>query len=459
MRKQITSYVALFAIALIAVACAPAATPTSAPPPPAPTSAPVAAPTSAPAPTTAPTAAPTVAPTSAPTAAPAATSAPTKAAASGTPIKIGISLSLTGDFSADGMGFQQGYQLWADQVNASGGMLGRPVQLDIVSDASNPDQVQTNYQKLITVDKVDLVFGPYSSLLTKPASVVANRYGYAMVEGAGGAPSVFNRGLKNVFDVSLPILTNLDGFTEYITSLPADKRPTTVAYATEDDPFTQPQIDRAKDLFEKAGLKTVSYQVYPAETTDFNPIADKIIASKAQVVVAGTFLPDISAFAQRFKQQHYNPQALIATAGPDLGDDFLKAIGGAKMAEGILIPNPWYAGAPNEGNADFVKAYIAKYGGTPDGINGDVAEGYAVGQVVKQAVEKVQSLDNAKIIAELHSGDTFTSIQGPVKFDDVGQNVVIKAYLFQWQNGKYLPVYPASAAAAPPEFPKAEWQQ
>src|SRR6202521_2072832 len=126
------------------------------------------------------------------------------------PIKIGISLSLSGDFSADGAAFQQGYQLWADNVNKNGGLLGRQVQLDIVSDSSSTDQVQTNYQKLITVDKCDLVFGPYSSLLTTPASTVANRYGYAMVEGAGGAPSVFNRGLTNVFDVALPIINNLD---------------------------------------------------------------------------------------------------------------------------------------------------------------------------------------------------------------------------------------------------------
>jgi branched-chain amino acid transport system substrate-binding protein len=172
------------------------------------------------------------------------TQAPTEAPTTAPPIKIGISLSLSGDFSADGMGFQQGYQLWADTVNKNGGLLGRQVELDIVSDASSPDQVQTNYEKLITIDKVDLVFGPYSSLLTKPASDVANKYGYAMVEGAGGAPSVFNRGLKNVFDVSVPVLTWLDSFGEYLLALPADQRPTSIAYATEDDPFTQPQIDR-----------------------------------------------------------------------------------------------------------------------------------------------------------------------------------------------------------------------
>jgi hypothetical protein len=101
------------------------------------------------------------------------------------PITIGISLSFSGDFSDDSKYFEQGYHLWADEVNAQGGLLGRPVKLDILSDASSPEQVVTNYQRLITVDHVDLIAGPFSSLLTKPASVIANRFGYAMVEGAG----------------------------------------------------------------------------------------------------------------------------------------------------------------------------------------------------------------------------------------------------------------------------------
>jgi len=386
------------------------------------------------------------------------TTATTPSSQNTAPIKIGISLSFSGDFSADGMAFEQGYQLWADAVNKSGGILGRKVQLDIVSDASSPDQVQTNYQTLITVHKDDLVFGPFSTLLTKPASLIANRYGYAMVEGAGGGPSVFTRGLNNIFDVSLPVANNLNSFTQYILSLPPGQRPATAAYATEDDPFTQPQVDLARMLLEQGGVKTVSYQVYPAETTDYNPIGDKVIASGAQVVVVGTLLPDVSAFIQRFKQQHYNPQAFIATAGPDQGDQFLKAIGGAKSAEAIMVPNGWYPGSNNPGNAEMVQAYIAKYGGTPDGISSDVAEAYSVGQVVAQAVTKTNSLDNGKLIAELHSGDTFQTVQGAVKFDDTGQNVAALAYLFQWQNGSLVPVFPATAAGAvKPEFPKPNW--
>ncbi len=101
---------------------------------------------------------------------------------------------------------------------------------------------------------------------------------------------------------------------------------------------------------------------------------------------------------------------------------------------------------------------IAKYGGTADGISSDVAEAYSVGQVVAQAVTKNNSLDNAKLITELHSGDTFQSVQGDVKFDSTGQNVAALAYLFQWQKGALVPVYPASAqGAVAPEFPKPNW--
>jgi len=381
-----------------------------------------------------------------------ATSQPT------TPIKIGISLSLSGDFSADGKAFQQGYQLWADTVNSHGGVLGRQVQLDILSDASSTTQVVTNYQKLITVDHCDIVFGPFSTLLTKPASVVVARYGYAMIEGAGGGPSVFTRGLHNLFDVSPPVANLLVSFTQYILSLPAGQRPTTAAYATQNDPFTQPQVDTAKQLLEQGGVKTVSYQVYPAETTDYTPIAQKMIASNAQVVVVGTLLPDVVAYIQAFKQQHYNPQAMIATAGPDQGSQFTNAIGGAPSAEGIFVPNGgWYPSINTFQNAQMVKDYLAKYGGTADGISSDVAEAFSVGQVFQQAATNINSIDNAKLITQLHSGKTYQSVQGPVKFNEQGENILGTGYLFQWQKGSLVSVYPASQATASPEFPKPNW--
>ncbi len=373
------------------------------------------------------------------------------------PLTIGVSLSFSGDFSGDGLAFKQGYLLWADAVNKAGGVLGRKVRFIMLSDASSPVQVVTNYQKLITIDHVDAVFGPFSTLLTKPASVVANRYGYAFLEGAGGGPSVFTRGLHNVFDVSLPVANNLVSFAHYILSLPASIRPKTAAYATEDDPFTKPQLDVARAILEKGGVRTVYSTVYPAETTDYAPIADAVIHSHAQIGLFGTLLPDITAFIQAFVQQHYNPEALIATAGPDLGSQFIKAVG-LKNTEGIFVPNGWYPQADNFENAAMVHAYIAKYGGTPDAVPSDVAEAYAVGQVFAQAAAKAHGFDNAKIIQVLHSGATFNSVQGPVRFDATGQNVAALAYLFQWQNGRFLRVFPPGGGAVKPEFPKAHWR-
>jgi branched-chain amino acid transport system substrate-binding protein len=373
------------------------------------------------------------------------------------PIKIGISVSLSGDFSADGKATEQGYQLWADTVNKNGGLLGRQIKLDFLSDASSTTQVVTNYQKLITVNHDDLVLGPYSTLLTKPASVVANRYGYAFMEGSGGGPSVFTQGLHNIFDVSPPIVFQMNNFVKYILSLPPSERPTSAAYATEDDPFTQPMIDQARSLLEKGGVKTASYEVYPAETTDYTPIAQKVIASGAQLVVLGSMLPDMIAYVQAFKQQHFNPKAIIASAGPDQGAQFSGPIGGTNVAEGICFPNAWDPSINTYQNQQFVANFLAKYGGTAADISADSAEAYSVGQVLEQVVNKIHSINNQQIMTELHSGDVFQSLQGPVKFNSQGENVDGSSFVFQWQKGNVVLVYPPAQAKASPEYPKPNW--
>ena len=372
------------------------------------------------------------------------------------PIKIGFSTSVSGDFNADGPALQQGYQLWADTINKNRGLLGRPVQLVILKDDSSPEKVAANYKTLITVDHVDLVVGPFSTLLTKSAMAVAHQYGYALPEGSGGGPSVFAQRLNNVFDVSLPVENNLVSFALYILSLPQSERPRTAAYATQDDPFTQPQVDLVRKMLTDGGIKSVYYHVYPADTTkDYTPFANAVIQSGAEVAVLGTLLPDVTAFINTFKQQHYNPKALIATAGPDAGNDFIKAVG-LRSTEGVFVPNGWYPQANNFENAQMVQDYVAQYGGTAASINADVAEAYSVGQVVAQAVNKIQSLNNAKLISELHS-DIFNTVQGTVKFDSVGKNNLALPYLFQWRQGSLIPVYPPFVAAANPQFPKQQW--
>jgi branched-chain amino acid transport system substrate-binding protein len=374
-------------------------------------------------------------------------------------ITIGTSLSLSGDFAADGQAFQRGYQLWAADQNTKGGLLGHKIKLDVISDSSSPSQVVSNYQKLIGSNKDPLVFGPFSTLLTVPSARVASRYGYAFVEGAGGGPSVFGAGLHNVFDVTSPVKDNLVTWAQWVASLPAAQRPKTAAYATVNDPFTQPQIPVAQKILEGAGVKTVLSKVFPAEVTDFTPIASQVASTKAELVVLGSVdVPTVSAFTHSFIQQHFQPKAFIATAGPDQGAQFKKAVGTGNE-NGIFVPNGWYGGFRKADSQQMVKEYMAKYGGTPSDVNADVAEAYSVGQVMTQAVDAIHSLDNAKITAYLHSGHTFDSVQGPVKFDSLGENLAQKTLTFQWQNGALVQTLPtATAGSKPPLYPKPAWK-
>jgi len=381
--------------------------------------------------------------------------------AKGAPINIGISLSLTGDFSADGIAFQQGYRLWAADVNRAGGLLGHRVVLTFVSDASKADQVQTNIQNLISVKHVNLVFGPFSSLLTIPAAKAASRFGYAMIEGAGGAPSVFSAGLSNVFDVTLPVANALVPFATWVSSLPKSQRPKTAAYVTSNDPFTQPQLPVAQAIMEKAGIKTVYNKVFPSEVTDFTPIADAVAAAKPQVVVLGSVdVPTVSSFMQAFEQSGFNPKAMIATAGPDQGAAFLKAVGKAN-ADGVMVPNSWYGGSSLPASQKMVAEYIKQYGGNAAGVNADIAEAYSVGQVAAQAIVATGGVDNAKIIKYLHSGVMMKTVQGNALFNKAGQNFQMLSYTFQWQGtsgSKFLQVNPAAdPKSVKVVYPKPAW--
>ena len=174
----------------------------------------------------------------------------------------------------------------------------------------------------------------------------------------------------------------------------------------------------------------------------------------------GTFLPDITVFINTFNAEHYNPKAIVATAGPDLGSQFIKAVG-LQATEGVFIPNGWYPQANTYQNADMVNAYVAQYGGTADTVNADVAEAYSAGQVAVQAITKINSLDKKALVKELQS-DAFNTVQGPVQFATsgvgiLGENILAQAYLFQWQKWSLIPVYPDAEAVTNPEYPKAPW--
>ena len=393
----------------------------------------------------------------------------------GTPVTVGFTVSLTGSFSADGQAVLKGYQLWRDDVNKNGGLLGRPVKLVYLNDTSDPTVAKKDYTRLITQDKVNLTVGPFSTLLTVPAGQVTHKYGYAFVEGSGGGPLVFQQKLPNLFAVSAPVANQMVPFAQWVAALPPGQRPTKAAYVMVDDPFADPTVQTAHDILAKAGIATVynNNSALPGATAKLlepnaagavapaalAAAADKVIAANPQIVLIGSVdVPTVSGILNEFKRQRFTPKMIVAASGPDQGQAFLNSIGTGN-ASGIMVPNTWYGGFPEALSHVLVQEYIAKYGGTASDINADVAEAYSAGEVMADAVQAV-GLNQTKIIGFLHSA-RLTTVQGPAKFSNVGVNTAAATLIFQWQPGvppRFVQVLPVRAAGSSPIIAaKAQW--
>ena len=371
------------------------------------------------------------------------------------PLKIGISLSFTGDFADPGAAAQRGYELWAQNVNAKGGILGRQVQLVIVDDASSTNQVVTNYESLITKDKVDLVLGPFSTLLTAPAATRANRHGYSFIEPAGGGPLVFDAKLPNVFFAQpAPVVSCGDPFVNFIASLPPDQRPKTAAYPELDDPFAAPIAESMRMKFEAMGIQTVYQQLYPAETADMTNIIARVASLKPDMVVSGTQFLDAYAQVKAMIQQSFSPKFLFMSNGAGSPTNFPKNVG-AGNTQGIFSCGDWFPDATANGNPAFVAAYLKTYGGDQYGIDSTSAEAYAAGQLLEDVAAKTGKIDNATIISALHSG-TWATVEGNLSWDQYGSPKG-SDMLVEWVDSKLLPVYPPEVALHAPVYPKPAW--
>jgi branched-chain amino acid transport system substrate-binding protein len=369
------------------------------------------------------------------------------------PIVIGASLPLTGDSSQPGVASQRGYTIWQDMVNSSGGLLRRPVELKIVDDASDQNRVVSDYTRLISQDKVDLLLGSFSSLLNIPASAVAEKNRKVYVCPSCGSPKMFDRGLRNVFFAQpATAVHQADLFAQYVASLPAAQRPRTAAYPAQDNPFAQPVVDSVRKLLEAIGIRTVYSKVYPKDATDFDAIANAVKASNADLVAQGAVFEDGVGLVRSFIKAGYNPKIFFQTSAPSNGDQYANGIGRANT-EGVFYAVSWTPDASYALNQRFVQAYKSKYGGVPPE---DAADAFAAAQVVQAGVEAIGSLDQAKLSEWLHS-NTVQTILGPLSWDQTGapQQAFILA---QWQGGASRIVLPRPLANSDDiVFPKPGW--
>jgi branched-chain amino acid transport system substrate-binding protein len=360
--------------------------------------------------------------------------------ASSGPLTIGMSLPMTGpvaDVSKSGL---QGYQLWASQLNAAGGLLGHQLKLDVLDDGFDPNQTATDYTRLISQDRVNLLLGTFSSLLNAPASAIAARQGMLYVEPSGGAATLFTRGFTNLFFAQPGTTTSEpDRFAAWITSLPASQRPATAAYVTQDDPSAAPAVAVFKTRLQALGIKTVYDQTYEPSTTNFDAIASSVAHARPQLIIQGAVADDGAAFVRSLEKLNFSPRMLFQTNAPS--DSAYPAAIGRANAEGVFTAEAWSPQATYPGNAAFVAAYTKKFGSPP---TEDAANSYTAGQVLAAAIRAVGRIDQKALAAWLHT-HTVSTIVGPLKWNSAGDPEG-SLLLAQWQGGKLQIVAPRSAA-------------
>jgi len=344
-------------------------------------------------------------------------------APSGPPIRIGYSMSLSGGLAGNGRPAIIAHRIWADDVNAKGGLLGRPVELVHYDDQSSGAQVPGIYTKLIDVDKVDLVVSGYATAIIAPAMPIVMQRNMTFVSLFGtGANSDFK--YDRYFSInpagSKVKETFAKGFIDLAMAM--DPKPRSIALVNLDSDFHQRTAESARHLARQAGLRIAYDRAYPPSTVDFAPIIRAVQAARPDIVFVGSYPPDTAGLLRAASELRVNFQMF---GGPMIGPH----ITAQKLQLGPILNNLiiWDVYAP-EPTLQFpgIRPLIERYQPIAAKENVD-ALGYYVPpmaytqmQVLEQAVTRVGSLDQAALAKDLHANQ-FDTVIGPLRFDELGE--------------------------------------
>ena len=369
------------------------------------------------------------------------------------PIVIGMSLPLSGPVADRAKPGMEGYQYWVDELNANGGLLGRDVELKVLDDSFDQQTAISDYNRLISQDKVDLLLGTFSSDLNVAVAPVAERHKFAYVQPSGGADEIFERGFKYLFFAQPATTQKLpDRFVDLISSMPEGERPKTLALVQLDDPNTTQAADLFGERLAELGVKTVYDETYAPDTTNFDTIANAIKQADPDLVINGSIAGDGISFIRSLQKIGFSPEMLYQLNTPT-DPAFPDAIGPANT-EGIFTYLAWSAQATYPTNEDFVAGYTKQFGAAP---SEDAANSYTAGQVLAEAVEAVGKLDQTAIADWLHE-NTVDTIVGPLSWDKTGRPQG-DMLLGQFQDGEIRVVGPESAATTDDIlFVKPDWK-
>ena len=340
------------------------------------------------------------------------------------PIRIGFGMALTGGLAANGKSALVAMQLWEADINAKGGLLGRPVKLVFYDDQSTPSTVPGIYTKLLDVDKVDLVVGGYATNMVAPAMPVVIQHNKTFigllalgVNSEFSYPRYFSMAPTGGPDPKVAISK---GFFE--TAMAQSPKPETIAIAAADAEFSSRAAEGARAQAKAAGLKIVYDKSYPPTTTDYSPIVRAIQATNPDIVFVGSYPPDTVGMVRAANEIGLKTK-IFGGGMVGLQATVIKAQLGP-MLNGILNYDFWLP-VPKmhfEGVDDLIKRYQEKAAGQGIDPFGYYMAPWAYGylQVLAQAVEATKSLDD-ETLADYLRKNTFKTVVGEVKFGPNGE--------------------------------------
>ncbi|MPZ70914.1 MAG: ABC transporter substrate-binding protein [Actinobacteria bacterium] len=410
----------------------------------------------------------------------------TAAGGEGEPIVFGASLPLTGEFSISGSKHANGYQFCVDEINARGGLLGRPVELLVEDNRSDTEVTVTQTQRFINVENVDALLGTFSSLLGFPASTVAEQNGMIYPMPSNGALRIWERGYQHIFYFQqLPAEYTGRSVLNMVDHYEAEgiigERPQTAAVVYADDffaaaiatgllggtveiPDSGEIIDLAPGFLADAGMEVAFEEVWPIGYTDWLTLANSIRQADADfLVISSASTDEVIALLQALQTVGYQAPLVYTAQGAQT--EFQEALGEA--ADGIVVHSVWsplanfpstLAGEPYT-NEDFVSGYTESFGEPPDE---DEAIPFAVCQGVEQAIIGTGGTDNAAMSEWMHTRTADTAVEtivGNFVWDEKGLAEERSFLINQWQDGGLSFVFPVGEFPGTVDvtYPKPEW--
>ena len=371
---------------------------------------------------------------------------PVDAVPSGPPIRIGSTLALTGPLGPTALLHKIAGEIYVDELNRGNGLLGRPVEWIVLDDQSKPDLARSLYEKLITVDKVDLVMGPYATSAILAAMGVAQRYQKVFIHNSFGMPHLAK------YDMHFSALPfgpepNKTLPTTVFSGLAATQNPPkSISIVTSKFPSAQHISSGARDVATQRGLKVALYLEYEFGTRDWGAIAARVKDANADLLWVGALGLDGNQLLEAMKKLDYVPPRhfhLFPAPGPlATAPDGKLALSTTNFEE-----HPPFTTSPTA--ARFVAAFHERAGkaGLPYIlVDTQAANEYAAWQVLEAAVTATKSLDDKAIAAWLKKNQVDTII-GRLRFDGPNNYGDDLTRLKQVQDGKWIVVWPREVAA------------